>query len=91
LKVTAELRKDFCPICQHELVKIRYLGDKRLNLSVKRDSFEDYMEDGQVVFVEKVSRWVAVARQKWYSEEEIFHLKDDWIDKMLPKGGDNCA
>jgi len=54
LKVTVQLRKELCPICRKELVKIRYLGDKRLNLSLERDSFEDYEEDGRIMFVERI-------------------------------------
>jgi len=51
------MRKDVCPICQHDLVEIRYFGSKRLSLSEERDSFEDYEEDGLVVFVEKVKHF----------------------------------
>ena len=54
LKVTPKIRKEVCPICQHDLVEILYFGSKPLKLSEERDSFEDYVEDGQVVFVEKV-------------------------------------
>jgi len=56
LKVTVELRKAVCPICQHDLVGIRYFGNKRLNCFYERDSFEDYEEDGRIVFVERVKR-----------------------------------
>lgn len=54
LKVTVEMRKDVCPICKHDIVGIRYFGGKRLNLNDEWDSFEDYEEDGCVVFVERV-------------------------------------
>jgi len=54
LKVKREYRKEICPICQHDLVRIRYFGSKRLSLSGERDSFEDYEEDGCIVFVERV-------------------------------------
>lgn len=58
------MRKEVCPICQHDLVRIRYFGCKRLSLSEERDSFEDFEEDGQVVYVEyiKPSSCSAVAR-----------------------------
>jgi len=58
------MRKDVCPICQHDLVEIRYFGSKRLSLSEERDSFEDYVEDGRAVFVEcvKPSYGIAIAR-----------------------------
>jgi len=59
------MRKEVCPVCQHDLVKLRYFGSKRLSLSKERDSFEDYEEDGRVVFVEKVKRSVAVARNNF--------------------------
>ena len=54
MKVTIEMRKDVCPICQYDLVGIRYFGGKRLNLNGERDSFEDYEEDGCPVFAERV-------------------------------------
>lgn len=59
LKVMAEDRKDVCPICQHDLIKIRYFGGKRFVLDSSssdylRDSVEDFEEDGQVVWVERV-------------------------------------
>jgi len=61
LKVTVELRKAVCPICQHDLVKLRYFGDKRLvtdrtSFEYERDSFEDFEEDGRVVWFESVKR-----------------------------------
>jgi hypothetical protein len=59
LKVTVEKRKDVCPICQHDLIGIRYFGVKRFVLNFNsfdyvRDSVEDYEEDGRVVWVESV-------------------------------------
>ena len=61
LKVTVELRKAFCPICQHDLVRIRYLGDKaiitdRNSPYYERDSFEDFEENGRIIYVELVRR-----------------------------------
>lgn len=57
LKVTKEHVEEMCPICQHELTEIFYFGTKRLSLSERRDSFEDYEEDGRAVFVERVHQW----------------------------------
>lgn len=61
LKVTIELRKAVCPICKHDLVRIRYFGDKaivtdRNSPFYERDSFEDYEEDGRAVYVESVKQ-----------------------------------
>lgn len=59
LKVTVEKRKDLCPICKHDLGAIRYFGARRIVFdrslhSYERDTFEDYEEDGRVVWVERV-------------------------------------
>ena len=54
LKVTAKIRKECCPICNNELYEIQYFGSKSLDLSDERDSFENFEEDGQIVFVEKI-------------------------------------
>jgi len=63
LKVTVEYKKNVCPICRHDLLEIRYLGGKRsvsdcygssVGLCGKRDSYEDYEEDGRVVWAESV-------------------------------------
>jgi len=61
LKVTVELRKSVCPICKHNLVRIRYFGDKgiitdRSSPDYEQDSFEDYEEDGRIVYFESVKR-----------------------------------
>lgn len=67
LKFTAEYKRNVCPICQHDLVRLDYFGVKRSVLDVlfstrtscgERDSFEDYEEDGRVVWVERVKRKV---------------------------------
>jgi len=67
------MRKEVCPICQHDLVKLRYFGSKRLSLSKERDSFEDLVEDGRVVFVERTNRW-AVARGCKITDADYFHF-----------------
>jgi len=59
LKVTVEKRKALCPICQHDLGGIRYFGRNRVvydksSPDYKRDSYEDYEEDGRPVWVERV-------------------------------------
>jgi len=38
---------------------------RHLSLSKERDSFEDYIENGQVVFTEKVKPSVAAARNNF--------------------------
>jgi hypothetical protein len=61
LKVTVEMRKAVCPICQHDLIGIRYFGVKRIVMDrcspdYRRDSFEDFEEDGCPVWGESVKR-----------------------------------
>ena len=58
LKITVEQRKQLCPVCQHELGILDYFGIKTFVLNrnradYKRDSFEDYEEDGQAVWHER--------------------------------------
>lgn len=62
LKVTPELRKDICPICQHDLEELRYSGSKsfvvdRLSSEYKQDTFEDAFEDGVLVWVAVPSKF----------------------------------
>jgi hypothetical protein len=59
MKVTVEKREDLCPVCKHDLVDIRYFGAKqfvwdRSSPEYKRERYEDYEEDGRVVWVEVV-------------------------------------
>ncbi len=61
LKVTKELRQEFCTLCSSELVEIVYTGSKRLHLCKGNSSFEGLKENGVSVFAEKVKP-VAVAR-----------------------------
>jgi len=61
LKVTAEMRKQVCPICQHDLVKLRYFGSKEISLDkdapeFSRDFVTDIEEDGRPVWVVFVGR-----------------------------------
>ena len=61
LKVTVEYKKNVCPLCQHDLVRLDYHGWKRFVVDkgspdFRRDSFEDLEEDGRVVWVERVKR-----------------------------------
>jgi hypothetical protein len=70
LKVTVERKRVLCPICQSELVPVEYHGSKsfvkeRSSPDYRRDSFEDYCEDGRVVWVERVS----VNPKRRYSDE----------------------
>ena len=62
LKVTVEMRKHVCPICQHDLVKIGYCGFKRFVTDresplFRRESFEDFEENGQPVWYLIVDNW----------------------------------
>jgi hypothetical protein len=56
LKITVELKKDVCPICQHDLERLRYFGiksfvcDKTSDLS-KQDTLEDMNEGCGEVWV----------------------------------------
>lgn len=59
LKVTVEYKKRVCPICQHDLGMFIYHGVKRFVLDrdspdFRRDSFEDFEEDGVVVWVQYI-------------------------------------
>jgi len=88
LKITPEIRKELCPICQSELVEIRYTGSNREQFSGKREVFADLVENGIVVWSEKprISRkGIAVARNpEPYTQEEF----DLWM--VYAKGrGDN--
>jgi hypothetical protein len=64
LRVTVEVKKAVCPICQHELVDGRYFGEKvfvtnRSSVDYRRDSFEDFLEHGREVWAEcvKSKKW----------------------------------
>lgn len=55
LKVTYEVRKMLCPLCQHELVDVEYLGSKvfakdRMALDYVRDSWLPLLENGVPVW-----------------------------------------
>ncbi|WGM88829.1 MAG: hypothetical protein NUK63_07875 [Candidatus Bathyarchaeum tardum] len=57
LKVTPEKRKEVCPICQQELVYIKYVGKtcvikRKDDPDYNRDSFEDFLDSSEVV------RWI---------------------------------
>ena len=46
-----------CPLCQHELVKLLYLGSKVFDLDTdspyfRREALDDLEEDGRVVWME---------------------------------------
>ena len=58
LKVTIEKRKEFCPICQHELVPLRYLGNRcfiysKDSVEYQRSEFCDMNEGQGDVWVER--------------------------------------
>ena len=94
LKVTPELRKFLCPICEHELVKISYLGSKSLNLKAKHGGFADYKEDGKIVFVEKVSERNKVAVAKKGSAVNGVNISSSYVYVEFQRsrhwGGDSC-
>jgi hypothetical protein len=55
LKVEHQKHSDLCPLCQHELVKVRYFGSAVIctdfnSASFKRELFLDAFEDGKSVF-----------------------------------------
>ena len=57
LKVRVAKRKVLCPLCGHDLVKLLYYGSKNFVLNrdssyFARESFDDLVEDGRVVWVE---------------------------------------
>ena len=58
LKVTPEKRKEVCPICQHELIDLKYVGvacmiKHKDDPDYCRDSFEDFIDaDGRVRWIE---------------------------------------
>jgi hypothetical protein len=65
LKVTVEMRKAVCPICQHDLVEHSYHGNMAHILAFfgsdrgsyrLRGGFADCEEDGRRVWVERVRR-----------------------------------
>ena len=59
LKVSPELRRRFCPICQHDLERLRYFGSKDWFSGEfkKKSNFEaDLVEDGRETWVVDVKR-----------------------------------
>jgi hypothetical protein len=98
LKVTPEVRKELCPICQSELVEVRYTGSDYEQFLGKRDGFADLVENGVVVWSEKPHRrrkGIAVARlQESSITNQEFDLwmayTNDKIDKKLPKQVFTC-
>lgn len=63
LKVTAKVKKAVCPLCPHDLEKLRYLGGKAgilvcygfdRNSCDRSDFYADLFEDGREVWVVEV-------------------------------------
>lgn len=55
LKITRELKKEICPICGHDLERLRYTGNKSFICDksapdYKQNTLEDLTEDGQIVW-----------------------------------------
>lgn len=78
-------KRVFCPLCGHELVKLHYVGSKRLHLSEKNDTFEDYLENGKVVWV--------LAKVKKYRSGSSGESKHEASQSLLvkPMGEDLIA
>jgi len=55
LKVKVERKRNVCPICEHDLVKLLYHGSKSFK-SGMREFVVDLVEDDRVVWVEDVRR-----------------------------------
>ena len=75
MKVAVELRKSFCPICQSELVRLRYVGSliDPFFLLYGRNFDADYMEQPEMkIFVPEVA-WVRVVSSVSYGycDEEL--------------------
>ena len=89
LKVTYEVRKMLCPLCQHELIEAKYLGSKVFALAkyavdYVRDSWMPALEDGYEV-------WQVVAesdRRKPYASRYrvglslMLMVEPCWYDKL---------
>ena len=61
LKVTYEKRKEVCPICQHDLIALRYLGNRcfvygRDSIEYQKDEFCDMNEGQGDIWVENHGR-----------------------------------
>jgi RNA polymerase subunit RPABC4/transcription elongation factor Spt4 len=62
LKVTAKVKKNICPICESDLVKLWYFGSKRFVLDrssseYKRDFLDSLSEGDREVWVEAGKSW----------------------------------
>jgi hypothetical protein len=60
LKVTVEIKRKVCPICQHDLERLRYIGNSPDILGIvgssrsscgRLDFLADAVEDGRLVWV----------------------------------------
>jgi hypothetical protein len=86
LKITPEKRKQLCPVCNSELVEIRYVGLNSEQFRDKREGFADLVEDGVVVWVEVSRRREIAGARNLITEDDYFRFpKADLIDKLLPK------
>ena len=86
MKVTPEVRKELCPICQSELVDIRYTGSNREQFSGKTEVFADFVENGVVVWVEKLRKrrkGIALAKNK-ITESESWNFRESFVDDVFP-------
>ncbi len=83
LKVTPEKRKELCPICQHELQDIKYVGEACVikhkdDPNYCRDSFENFLDKhGHVRWIE-AQNW----RRKTCGSSESNENADDDFSQM---------
>ena len=70
LKVTPEKRKEICPICQHELKDIKYVGGA---CAIKHKDDPDYCRDSYENFLDMHGhvRWIEAPRLRKRGSYEI--------------------
>jgi hypothetical protein len=87
LKVTSEKRKELCPIFQHELVDIKYVGKACVikhkdDPDYSRDSFENFLDEhGHVRWIE-APKW----RRKASGSYGVQEIPDDDYSQMKLSG-----
>ena len=59
LKITPENRKEVCPICKHELVQIRFVGDGLEDYGDTKEFFDDFIDgNGRVRWIEGLKKGI---------------------------------
>ncbi|MFZ7138363.1 MAG: hypothetical protein ACOWW1_08090 [archaeon] len=85
MRVIPEKRKEMCPICQHELIDVKYVGEEGIiknkdDPDYCRDSFENYLDKhGHVCWIE-APKWRRKARG---SSEKVVFTVDDYSQMNL--------